>query len=100
MKLPKSMRRPATLIWLPPHAGTPELSRIIDVLDRLRPQGQSDVGRAMQQVIAAVPVARIELKRPRLEDVFVQIADDGGRSAIDREGRPALVTGTRATVAP
>jgi len=29
----------------------------------------------MQQVIAAVPVARIELKRPRLEDVFVQIAE-------------------------
>ena len=61
---------------------------------------RADVGRAMQQVIAAVPVARIELKRPRLEDVFVQIADDGGRSALDREGRPELVTGQRATVTP
>jgi hypothetical protein len=60
----------------------------------------ADVGRAMQQVIAAVPVARIEIKRPRLEDVFVQIADDGGRSALDREGRPELVTGQRATVTP
>jgi ABC-2 type transport system ATP-binding protein len=61
---------------------------------------RADVGRAMQQVIAAVPVARIELKRPRLEDVFVQIADDGGRSALDREGRPELMTGQRATVTP
>lgn len=60
----------------------------------------ADVGRAMQQVIAAVPVARIELKRPRLEDVFVQIADDGGRSALDREGRSDLVAGARAMVTP
>jgi ABC-2 type transport system ATP-binding protein len=60
----------------------------------------ADVGRAMQQVIAAVPVARIEIKRPRLEDVFVQIADDGARSAIDREGRPELATGQRAAVTP
>ena len=45
----------------------------------------ADVGRAMQAVIAAVPVARIELKRPRLEDVFV--ADDGGRPN-RRECRP------------
>jgi ABC-2 type transport system ATP-binding protein len=37
----------------------------------------ADVGRAMQQVIAAVPVARIEIKRPRLEDVFVQIVEEG-----------------------
>src|SRR5205809_105649 len=33
--------------WLPPHAGTHQLSRIIDVLDRLQPQGESDVGQAM-----------------------------------------------------
>jgi len=60
----------------------------------------ADVGRAMQQVIAAVPVARIELKRPRLEDVFVQIADDGGRSAAEHGGRPALASSSPAAVTP
>ena len=35
-----------------------------------------DATRAMQAVVAAVPVARIELKRPTLEDVFVGIAGD------------------------
>jgi hypothetical protein len=35
----------------------------------------------MQQVTAAIPVARIELNRPRLEDVFVQLVNDGTASA-------------------
>lgn len=35
--------------WLPPHAGTNQLSRIIDALDRLVAAGPSDAGRAMQQ---------------------------------------------------
>jgi uncharacterized protein (DUF58 family) len=34
--------------WLPPHAGTHQLSRVIDVLDRLTPQGPSDIGAAMR----------------------------------------------------
>src|SRR5262249_39708257 len=33
--------------WIPPHAGTSQLSRIIDVLDRLVAKGESDVGRAI-----------------------------------------------------
>ncbi|HLF09819.1 MAG TPA: ATP-binding cassette domain-containing protein [Gammaproteobacteria bacterium] len=36
----------------------------------------SDPGAAMHRVMAAIPVARIELKRPRLEDVFVQLVRD------------------------
>jgi ABC-2 type transport system ATP-binding protein len=40
----------------------------------------TDPSRAMQQVTSAVPVARIELKRPRLEDVFVQLVNDGTAS--------------------
>jgi ABC-2 type transport system ATP-binding protein len=42
----------------------------------------ADAGRTMQAVIAAVPVARIELKRPSLEDVFVGIVagDERARS--------------------
>jgi ABC-2 type transport system ATP-binding protein len=38
----------------------------------------ADAARAMQSVIAAVRVARIELKRPTLEDVFVRIAAGDG----------------------
>ena len=41
----------------------------------------ADPARVMQSVIAAVPVARIELKRPSLEDVFVSIVADGDRAA-------------------
>jgi ABC-2 type transport system ATP-binding protein len=41
----------------------------------------ADAARAMQALLAAVPVARIELKRPTLEDVFVGIVagDDSAR---------------------
>jgi len=52
----------------------------------------ADVVRAMQNVIAAVPVARIELKRPRLEDVFVQIVDDGDLAATAAHKRRADLT--------
>jgi ABC-2 type transport system ATP-binding protein len=39
----------------------------------------SDAGRAVQHIAGALPVARIELKRQRLEDVFVQlVAASGG----------------------
>jgi ABC-2 type transport system ATP-binding protein len=46
----------------------------------------ADPIRVMQSVIAAVPVARIELKRPSLEDVFVSIVAGGERPAVVREG--------------
>ena len=36
----------------------------------------TDAARAMQRITAAVAVARIELKRPSLEDVFVQLVSD------------------------
>ena len=41
----------------------------------------ADAARAMQSVIAAVRVARIEIKRPSLEDVFIGIVADGDRAA-------------------
>jgi ABC-2 type transport system ATP-binding protein len=40
-----------------------------------------DVAGAISGIAAALPVARIEVKRPRLEDVFVQIVADGADSA-------------------
>ncbi len=39
-----------------------------------------DAAGAIARVAARCPSARIELKRPRLEDVFVQIVADGSRS--------------------
>jgi ABC-2 type transport system ATP-binding protein len=49
----------------------------------------ADPARVMQSVIAAVPVARIELKRPSLEDVFVSIVAGGDRGAVERGGLAA-----------
>jgi len=49
----------------------------------------ADPARVMQSVIAAVPVARIELKRPSLEDVFVSIVAGGDRPAVARAGLAA-----------
>jgi ABC-2 type transport system ATP-binding protein len=45
----------------------------------------ADAARAMQGVLSAVPVARIELKRPTLEDVFVAIAAGDERVAAPQE---------------
>jgi ABC-2 type transport system ATP-binding protein len=46
----------------------------------------TDPARAMQRVSAAVPVARLELKRPRLEDIFVQIVkSDTGSVEAERK---------------
>jgi ABC-2 type transport system ATP-binding protein len=44
-----------------------------------------DAARAMQGVLAAVPVMRIELKRPTLEDVFVGIASGDDRARVADE---------------
>jgi ABC-2 type transport system ATP-binding protein len=49
----------------------------------------ADPARVMQNVIAALPVARIELKRPSLEDVFVSIVAGGDRPADARGGLAA-----------
>ena len=49
----------------------------------------ADPARVMQSVLAAVPVARIELKRPTLEDVFVSIVAEGDRATIARTGLAA-----------
>jgi ABC-2 type transport system ATP-binding protein len=34
---------------------------------------RSDARQAMQRLIATLPVARVELKRPRLEDIFIEL---------------------------
>jgi ABC-2 type transport system ATP-binding protein len=47
----------------------------------------SDAARALPRIAAALPVARIELKRLQLEDVFVQIVNDGRLGLAAAPGR-------------
>jgi ABC-type uncharacterized transport system ATPase subunit len=52
----------------------------------------TNVSAVMQRLIAALPLARIELKRPRLEDVFIELVgrDSRSGSADQRELRAEL----------
>ncbi len=43
----------------------------------------SDPGRAIGEIVNAVPAARVELHRPTLEDIFVQIVTEGGTAGVD-----------------
>ena len=56
----------------------------------------SDPGRSMQRLAATVPVARIELKRPRLEDVFVELVHDSTGSTDAERSLRAELQGTTA----
>ncbi len=60
----------------------------------------TDPSRAISELAAALPVARVALKRPSLEDVFVSLVRDSGRAVEDEQslraeltGEPALETG-------
>jgi ABC-2 type transport system ATP-binding protein len=52
----------------------------------------TDPGRAMQQITALMPVARMELSRPRLEDIFVRLvagkSDDEAAALITELNAP------------
>ncbi|HZF27797.1 MAG TPA: ATP-binding cassette domain-containing protein [Gammaproteobacteria bacterium] len=56
----------------------------------------SDAGRAVQHITAALPIARIELKRLRLEDVFVTLVADGGSSADAQRELHSQISGAAA----
>lgn len=45
----------------------------------------ADPAPVMRRVLDALPVARIELRRPTLEDVFIQIVQDGARGGAPRD---------------
>jgi len=45
----------------------------------------SDPGEAIREIVNAVPASRVELHRPTLEDIFVQIVTEGGNSALSLE---------------
>ena len=57
----------------------------------------TDVGDAMRQLAAALRVSRIEVKRPRLEDIFIQLVTGNTASAETAHGlRAELRAGTKA----
>jgi ABC-type uncharacterized transport system ATPase subunit len=63
-----------------------ESCRAVDGSYEILLRAGSDPAHAIQRVAAAVPVARLELKRPRLEDVFVQIVkSDTGSVEAERK---------------
>ncbi len=45
----------------------------------------SDPAEAIREIVNAVPTSRVELHRPTLEDIFVQIVTEGGAAGIDLE---------------
>jgi ABC-2 type transport system ATP-binding protein len=57
----------------------------------------SDPAGAIRAVTAAIPVARIELKRPRLEDVFVQLVKSGDTSVESEQSLRAELQGIGAS---
>jgi len=81
---------------LDPEADPGPLRSIAGVLDVTKSEGtyevqfneETDVSGAMREIVGAMPVARVELHRPTLEDVFVQIVTDTGERS--EELRAAL----------
>ena len=43
----------------------------------------SDPGQAIREIVNAAPASRVELHRPTLEDIFVQIVTEGGTAGVD-----------------
>ncbi len=64
----------------------PEIERCqaVDGVYELRLAPETDAVQAMRQVTAALPMARVELKRPHLEDVFIELVQDDSASAASR----------------
>jgi ABC-2 type transport system ATP-binding protein len=53
-----------------------------------------DQQRAMQNILSAVPAARIEIKRPTLEDVFIEIVTGGEQHEDPEALRAKLLAGS------
>ena len=77
---------------LDPEADTTRLASIPEV-ERVRPDDRdleillragTDPAAAMRRLVDALPAARIELSRPRLEDVFLELVAGGGAAETDR----------------
>jgi len=56
-----------------------------------------DKQQAMQNILNAVPVSRIEIKRPTLEDVFIEIVTGGSSGGDHEDVRAKLLAGSKET---
>ncbi len=56
-----------------------------------------DQQQAMQNILASLPVSRIEIKRPTLEDVFIEIVTGGSPSGDHEDVRAKLLAGSKET---
>jgi len=56
-----------------------------------------DKQQAMQGILGAVPVSKIEIKRPTLEDVFIEIVTGGTASGDHEQVRAKLLAGSKET---
>jgi ABC-type uncharacterized transport system ATPase subunit len=52
-----------------------------------------DPQRAMRSLLEAMPMNRVEIKRPTLEDVFIEIVTGGKRGADAEQLRAELLAG-------
>lgn len=57
---------------------------------------RSDARQAMQRLIATLPVARVELKRPRLEDIFIELVTGSASHDTAHDLRAELRAGATA----
>ena len=72
--------------------GVDQVRRTDDGHEILLDEG-TDPSLAMRLMIERVPAARIELARPRLEDVFIQLVSTGAGTDLDQEQLKASVAG-------
>lgn len=72
-------------------ASLPEVEhvRAADGGHEIRLRRGTDPAAAMRSLLDAVPAARIELTRPRLEDIFVDIVGRGAADPTGDDGEPA-----------
>jgi ABC-2 type transport system ATP-binding protein len=84
----RSRYDPRTILFDPLDPGMDvSAARSLDGVEQLRSTEKgyelqlaegSDVSLAMQRLTAAVPVARVQLARPRLEDIFIDLVSRDG----------------------
>jgi len=73
-----------------------ESCRSVDGAYEIALREHSDARAAMQRLVAALPVARVELKRPSLEDIFIQLVTGSASHETAHDLRAELHAGAKA----
>jgi len=73
-----------------------ESCRNVDGAYELVLRERSDARQAMQRLLATLPVARVELKRPHLEDIFIELVTGSASHAAAHDLRAELRAGATA----